>query len=137
MKRLLIISLFFGSILAAGTPFAAEEPEVLLLDAARAAGAEAAPLVFDRESEAGAEADTDRRISGTTILLATAIASAAIVTAAWLMRGRCEPVDSTIWIPYPNWPMERYGTHRDGTRFRIPPPPPPPHPLPAICGPRH
>ena len=88
MKRLLIVPLFFGGSLAAGTPLAAEEPEVLLLDAARAAGAEAAPLVFDRESETGAEVETDRRISGRTILLATAIASAAAVTVALLLRNR-------------------------------------------------
>ena len=134
-KRLLTISLFLGGLLIAGTPLAADDPEAHLLDAARLAGVEASPLVFDRDSEAGAEADSDRGISGKTILLATAIASAALVTAAWLLRSRCEPMDGAVWVRFPNWPAERYGTSRDGTRYRIPPPPPPPYPLPALCGP--
>ena len=115
---------------------AKETPATNLLAEARRAGVEASPLVFDRESEAGAEADSDRGISGKTILLATAIASAALVTAAWLLRSRCEPMDSAVWVRFPNWPAERYGASRDGTRYRIPPPPPPPYPLPALCGPR-
>ena len=136
MKRLLTLSLFLGGLLLAGAPLAAEEPEVHLLDTARLAGVEASPLVFDRESEAGAEADSDRGISGKTILLATAIASAALVTAAYLVRSRCEPIDGAVRVRFPNWPAERYGTTRDGTRYRVPPPPPSPYPLPALCGPR-
>ena len=135
MKRLLTISLFLGSLFVTGVALAADDPEAHLLDAARLAGVEASPLVFDRESEAGAEADSDRGISGKTILLATAIASAALVTAAWLLRSRCEPIDGAVWVRFPNWPAERYGTTRDGKRYRIPPPPPSPYPLPALCGP--
>ena len=93
------------------------------------------PYLAGALAEAGAEADSDRGVSGKTILLATAIASAALVTAAWLLRSRCEPMDSAVWVRFPNWPAERYGTSRDGTRYRVPPPPPPPYPLPALCGP--
>ena len=135
MKRTRIACLFLGSLLVAAATLAADSPETHLLDAARLAGVEASPLVFDRDSEAGAEADSDRGISGKTILLATAIASAALVTAAWLLRSRCEPMDGAVWVRFPNWPAEKYGTARDGTRYRIPPPPPPPYPLPALCGP--
>lgn len=135
MKRLLIVSPFFGGILVVAGSLAAEEPEVLLLDAARAAGAEAAPLVFDRESEAGAEVDTDRRISGKAIVLATAIASAAIVTAAWLMRSRCEPTDG-IFVQFPNAPWPRHETLPDGTLVHRGSPPAPAYPLPTICAPR-
>lgn len=137
MKRLLTVSLFLGNLLVAGAALAAEEPEAHLLDAARTAGTEASPIVFNRGVDASADTDDDanRRISGKTILLATAIASAALVTAAWLMRSRCEPIDGAVWVRFPNWPAERYGTTRDGKRYRIPPPPPSPYPLPALCGP--
>ena len=71
-----------------GVAGAEDAPATNLLAEARRAGVEASPLVFDRESETGAEVETDRRISGKTILLATAIASAAAVTVALLLRNR-------------------------------------------------
>ena len=135
MKRTRIVCLFLGSLLVAAATLAADSPETRLLDAARLAGVEASPLVFDRESEAGAEADSDRGISGKTILLATAIASAALVTAAWLLRSKCEPTDG-ISIAFPDPPRPRHDTLPDGTLVHRASAPAPAYPLPTICAPR-
>ena len=135
MKRTRIVSLFLGSLLVASAPLAADGPETPLLDAAWLAGVEASPLVFDRDSEAGAEADSDRGISGKTILLATAIASAALVTAAWLLRSKCEPTDG-ISITFPDPPRPRHDTLPDGTLVHRASAPVPAYPLPTICAPR-
>lgn len=136
MRRPLVVLLFFGGVFAAGG-LAAEEREIVLLDAARTAGAEASPLVFKRGADASADTDddTDRRISGKTILLATAIASAALVTAAWLMRSKCEPTDG-IAIVFPDPPRPRHDTLPDGTLVHRASAPAPAYPLPTICAPR-
>lgn len=101
-----------------------------LLAAARSAGTEASPLVFERDAEADAEDRTDGGISGRTLLLATAIASAAVVTAAWLLRGGCEPAD-TIFVELR---QARPAFLSDGTAVAALPLPS--YPLPALCQPR-
>lgn len=123
---------------------ASDESGTSLLDAARRAGTEASPLVFDRESETGAEVETDRRISGKTILLATTIASVAAVTVAWLLRDRngCRPRSSfsrNFW-KWTEQVSDPWGdTLPDGTRVPTPGPrpspliPPPGSSFPDLC----
>lgn len=121
---------------------AAETESARLLGAARLAGTEASALVF--KGDAGAHPDDSRgtRVSGKSLVLATAIASAAAITVAWLLRPRseCEPTNGALtyeffrlWIrastPPPVPPVPEGVT----------PPPiavPPPPPLPELCVPR-
>ena len=115
---------------AAGVVSAAETPATNLLAEARRAGVEASPLVFDRESEAGA--DTDRRVSGKSVVLAAAIASAALVTTAWLISRNsgsgCRP-DPRFSRNLDFWTTVvsgRWVTQDDGTRVIVPGPEPHP-----------
>lgn len=102
-----------------------------LLDAARSAGTEASSLVFDEAVPSDAAAE-ERRVSGATILLATTIASAALVTTAWLI-GRnsgngCQP-DSRFSKSLGTWAgivSGRWVTLEDGTRAIVPGPTPHP-----------
>ena len=143
MKTSLMVFLLSGGIFAAEVSVATDEPKVILLDAARAAGAEASPLVFDRESVTGAEVETDRRISGKTILLATTIASVAAVTVAWLLRDGdgCRPSSSfsrNFW-KWTEQVSDPWDTLPDGPL--VPPPglrpspliPPPGSSFPDLC----
>ena len=114
----------------AGVASAAETPTTNLLVEARRAGVEASPLVFDRESEAGA--DTDRRVSGKSVVLAAVIASAALVTTAWLISRNsgngCRP-DPRFSRSLNRWTTVvsgRWVTQDDGTRVIVPGPEPHP-----------
>ena len=116
----------------AGVVSAAETPATNLLAEARRAGVEASPLVFDRESEAGAGADTGRRVSGKAVVLAAVIASAALVTTAWLMSRNsgsgCRP-DPRFSRHLDRWTSGvsgRWVTQDDGTRVIVPGPEPHP-----------
>lgn len=119
-----------------------ETPSAPLLDAARLAGVEASPLVFDREKAPEPDAAPGGRISGKSLVLATAIASVAAVTVAWLLRPRsqCVPGDGVTFdlarafsrrnrypaptpAPVPPPPPSPEGV--------APPPPPPPLPRPV------
>ena len=129
MKHLIATTIIAVSA-AAGVVSAAETPATNLLAEARRAGVEASPLVFDRESEAGA--DTDRRVSGKSVVLAAAIASAALVTTAWLISRNsgngCRP-DPRFSRNLDFWTTVvsgRWVTLDDGTR--IIQPGPEPHP---------
>ena len=114
-----------------GAAGAGEERPASLLDAARSAGTEASSLVFDEAISPNAAVD-GRRVSGATILLATTIASAALVTTAWLI-GRnsgngCQP-DSRFSRRLGRWTSVVSGrrvTLDDGTRVVIPGPEPHP-----------
>lgn len=126
MKYILMAAVFAGGpipavVNAEETP-AAPVPSVRLLEAARTAGAEASPLVFDRENGTESDAVARRGISGKSIVLATAIASVAAVTVAWLLRPRseCVPGDGVTFD------LARALSWRN--RYSLPPPPPPPTP---------
>ena len=117
-------------VFATGT--AAEEPRGSLLDAAHRAGLAVSATVFeDRGSQPEAGA-APSRVSGKAIVLATAIASAAVVTAAWLLgRNQCEPgIVEIDWAAILNWPP---ADHPDDVPV---PPRPLPEPLPMVCVPR-
>lgn len=96
MKQLLYTVTICATLAMAGAAGADESPATRLVESARQAGMEASPLVFERDAEADADDRADGGISGKTLLLATAIASAAVVTAAWLLRGRCEPAETIV-----------------------------------------
>ena len=118
-----------------GIGSAAEEPATALLDAARRAGTAASPLVFDDEVNAGQEAETGRRISGKAVVLATAIASAALVTSVWLItRGgkACQPDDAysrKLWV----WTDLMSRWEPGSTPVPIFPPPQDRYQLPDLC----
>lgn len=106
-----------------------------LLDAARSAGAEASSLVFDEAVSPSAVVEK-RRVSGATILLATTIASAALVTTAWLIGrnsgANCRP-DTVFSRSLGRWTSAvsgRWTTLDDGTRIVVPGPEPHPPLLP-------
>lgn len=131
MKHIIATTIVAVSAIA-GVVGAAEPPATHLLAEARRAGVEASPLVFDRESEAGAEADTDRRVSGKAVVLAAAIASAALVTTAWLISRNsgngCRP-DPRFSRRLDYWTTIVSGqrvTLDDGTRVTVPGPEPHP-----------
>lgn len=130
MKRLLYALPVAAALATTGAASAYEAPSTGFVEAARQAGMEAAPLVFERDAEADAEVGADGRISGKTLLLATAIASAAVVTAAWLLRGGCEPAE-TIFVELP---QTRPAYLPDGTAVAALPLPS--YPLPVLCQPR-
>lgn len=129
MKRIFATTIVAVSAVA-GVASAAETPATNLLAEARRAGVEASPLVFDRESEAGA--DTDRRVSGKAVVLAAVIASAALVTTAWLISRNsgsgCRP-DPRFSRHLDRWTSGvsgRWVTQDDGTRVIVPGPEPHP-----------
>lgn len=129
MKRIFATTIVAVSAVA-GVASAAEMPATNLLAEARRAGVEASPLVFDRESEAGA--DTDRRVSGKSVVLAAVIASAALVTTAWLISRnsgngcRPDPRFSRHLNLWTTGVSGRWVTQDDGTRVIVPGPEPHP-----------
>lgn len=131
---------------AAAFSGAAETEPARLLDAARLAGTEASALVFD--GDAGGRPDDDHaatRISGKSLVLATAIASAAAITVAWLLQPRSECVAARgLGYDFARaW--SRAGRYRPPASTPTPPPepgtlppplpPPVPPPLPRIAMP--
>ena len=130
MKHILAAVIFTAGV-SSGTAGAGEERTAGLLDSARLAGIEASPLVFDQAVSPDAAVE-GRRVSGATILLATTIASAALVTTAWLV-GRnsgnaCRP-DSRFSKSLGTWAgivSGRWVTLEDGTRAIVPGPTPHP-----------
>ena len=97
-----------------------------MVSAARSAGASVSARVF-QEADAAPE-DSEREgerpvVSGKMVLLGAAMISAAIVGAAFILRGPCEPAGGA-WLRLP--------------RYQPPPgvPRPPPPPLPDMCVPR-
>lgn len=138
MKRIFATTVLAVSVVSVAAG-ADETPSAPLLDAARRAGVEASPLVFDREKAPEPDAAPGGRISGKSLVLATAIASVAAVTVAWLLRPRseCVPRDGVTYdlarafsrtsrYPAPTPTPVPPPTPTPG----VPPPPPPP-PLPA------
>ena len=130
MKQLLYALTIFATLAIAGAAGAEEAPSTRLVESARQAGMEASPLVFERDAEADAEGRSNDGISGKTLLLATAIASAAVVTAAWLLRGRCEPAETIVV----ELRQARPAFLADGTPVAALPLPS--YPLPVLCQPR-
>ena len=137
--------LFATTIIAtgaiAGVAGAEEAPATNLLAEARRAGVEASPLVFDREADAAPAVDVGGRISGKSIVLATAIVSVAAVTVAWLLRPRseCEPANGDLgydlsrWWSWHHTPLPPPAPEGVTPRaFRYPTPPP----TPRLCVPR-
>lgn len=144
MKYILMAAVFAGGpipavVNAEETP-AAPVPPVRLLEAARTAGAEASPLVFARENFPHPKADRGGGISGKSVVLATAIASVAAVTVAWLLRPRseCVPAGGAAYRFARAW--SRAGSAAPA--LPLPPsglpepplPPPPPTPQPPESG---
>lgn len=130
MKHILAVGVFTAGVFS-GAAGAEEERTARLLDSARLAGIEASPLVFDEAASPSAAVE-ERRVSGATILLATTIASAALVTTAWLV-GRnsgngCQP-DYRFSKSLGTWAgivSGRWVTLEDGTRTIVPGPTPHP-----------
>lgn len=146
MKHLLA-AVFTTAAAFSGAAGAAETEPARLLDAARLAGTEASALVFD--GDAGGHPDDDHaatRISGKSLVLATAIASAAAITVAWLLQPRSECVAARgLGYDFARaW--SRAGRYRPPAPTPPPPPEPgtvppplpaiPPVPLPEPCVPR-
>ena len=111
---------------------ASDESGTSLLDAARRAGTEASPLVFEREADTAPDAEVGGRRSGKSIVLATVIASAALVTTAWLVSRNsgsdCRP-DPRFSRSLDYWTTVvsgRWVTLDDGTRAIVPGPSPHP-----------
>lgn len=130
MKRLPYAVAVAAALAIAGAASAEEAPSTRLVESARRAGMEASPLVFERDAEADTETGAGGGISGKTLLLATAIASAAVVTAAWLLRGRCEPAETIVV----ELRQARPAFLPDGTAVAALPLPS--YPLPVLCQPR-
>ena len=132
MKRLFATTVLAVSIVSVAAG-AEETPSVPLLDAAKQAGVEASPLVFDRGNVPEPDAPAGGGISGKSLVLATAIASVAAVTVAWLLRPRseCVPGDGVTYD------LARAFSRRSRNTVPTPVPPPPtpegvtPPPLPA------
>ncbi len=130
MKHLVTLVIFTAGVFP-GAADAGEKRSAGLLASARLAGIEASPLVFNEAVSPNAAVE-GRRVSGATILLATTIASAALVTTAWLI-GRnsgnaCQP-DSRFSRSLGRWTSVvsgRWVTLDDGTRVVIPGPEPHP-----------
>ncbi len=129
MRRIrILLAITAGAF--SGVADAKETPATNLLAEARRAGVEASPLVSDRESEAGA--DTDRRVSGKSVVLAAVIASAALVTTAWLISRnsgngcRPDPRFSRHLNLWTTGVSGRWVTQDDGTRVIVPGPEPHP-----------
>lgn len=130
MKHILAITILAAGVFPAAAG-AGEKRPADLLDSARFAGIEASSLVFDEAVSPNAEVE-GRRVSGATILLATTIASAALVTTAWLI-GRnsgnaCRP-DSRFSKSLGTWAgivSGRWVTLEDGSRAIVPGPTPHP-----------
>lgn len=117
-------------------------PSTRLVETARQAGMEASPLVF--ESDAGAHPDDSprTRISGKSLVLATAIATAAAITVAWLLQPRSECVGARgLGYGFARAVVEGRAipaAGADAATGHVPPPLPaiPPVPLPELCVPR-
>ena len=128
--------LFATTIIAvgaiAGVAGAEDAPATNLLAEARRAGVEASPLVFEREADTAPDAEVGGRRSGKSIVLATVIASAALVTTAWLVSrnsgsgGRPDPRFSRSLDYWTTVVSGRWVTLDDGTRAIVPGPEPHP-----------
>lgn len=144
MKHLVATTIVAVSAVA-GVASAAEPPATTLLAEARRAGVEASPLVFDREGDAAPATAGGEPVSGKAVVLAAAIASAALVTTAWLISRNsgsgCRP-DPRFSRRLDFWTTIVSGrrvTLEDGTRVIVPGPEP--HPplgppgatFPALC----
>ena len=131
MKHILATTIIaVGAI--AGVAGAEDAPATNLLAEARRAGVEASPLVFDREADTAPDAEVGGRRSGKSIVLATVIASAALVTTAWLVSRNsgsdCRP-DPRFSRSLDYWTTVvsgRWVTLDDGTRAIVPGPEPHP-----------
>ena len=132
----LLLCIVAAAVALCGTAGAAETEPTRLLDAARLAGSEASALVF--EDDAGGHPDDSRgaRISGKSLVLATAIASVAAITVAWLLQPRSECVAASGLGYDLARAWSRAGRYRRPAPAPTPPPPPEPGtvppPLPAI-----
>ena len=130
MKRILTTTVLVVSV--ASVAAGADEPtSAPLLDAARLAGVEASPLVFDRGKAPEPDAAAGGGISGKSLVLATAIASVAAVTVAWLLRPRsqCVPGDGVAFD------LARAFSRRNRYPAPTPAPVPPPPPTPEGVAP--
>ena len=140
MKHILATTIItVGAIV--GVAGAEDAPATNLLAEARRAGVEVSPLVFDREADTAPDAEVGGRISGKSIVLATAIVSVAAVTVAWLLRPRseCEPANGDLgydlsrWWSWHHTPLPPPAPEGVTPRaFRYPTPPP----TPRLCAPR-
>jgi len=124
MKHLLT-TLFTTAAALCGAAGAAETEPGRLLDAARLAGTEASALVFEGDAGGHPHDGATAGISGKSLVVATAIASAAAITVAWLLRprGECVAARGLGYDLARAW--SRAGRYRPGT------PPPAPAPAPA------
>lgn len=129
-------ALFTTAAALCGAAGAAEKEPTRLLDAARLGGTEASALVFERDATGHADDSPGTRISGKSLVLATAIASAAAVTVAWLLRPRSECVAARGPSYYFARAWSRAGRYRSWTPPPAPAPPtPPPPPEPGTVPP--
>ena len=116
----------------AGVASAEDAPATNLLAEARRAGVEVSPLVFDREADTAPDTEVGGRRSGKSIVLATVIASAALVTTAWLVSRnsgsacREDPGFSKAMDYWTTVVSGRWVTLDDGTRAIVPGPEPHP-----------
>ena len=116
----------------AGVAGAEDAPATNLLAEARRAGVEVSPLVFEREADTAPVAEVGGRRSGKSIVLATVIASAALVTTAWLVSRnsgsdcRPDPGFSKAMDYWTTVVSGRWVTLDDGTRAIVPGPSPHP-----------
>ena len=127
LMRHLLPALLATVAALSGAAAAAETEPTRLLDAARLAGTDASALVFEGDVGGHPDDSPGTRISGKSLVLATAIASAAAITVAWLLRPRSECVAARgLGYDFARaW--SRAGRYRSWTP---PPAPAPPTPLP-------
>ena len=123
-------ALFTTAVALSAAAGAAEAEPTRLLDAARLAGTEASALVFERDATGHADDGPGTRISGKSLVLATAIASAAAITVAWLLRPRSECVAARGPRYYFARAWSRAGRYRSWTPAPTPLPPPEPGTVP-------
>lgn len=122
----LLLCIVAAAVAFCGTAGAAETEPTRLLDAARLAGTEASVLVFEDDAGGHPDDSPGARISGKSLVLATAVASAAAIAVAWLLRPRSECV-AARGVGYDlarAW--SRAGRYRSWTPVPTPPPPPEP-----------
>ena len=134
-SRRLLVAAVCCTITLGGALSAAARSPADLSGAARRAGVAVSARVFEERAGPVPE-DPERErerpvVSGKMVLLGAARISAAIVGAALIVRGRCEPaIGEFLSVPRYRPPPVREGVPR-------PPPPPLPNlPLPDMCVPR-
>lgn len=130
LMRHLLPALLATVAALSGAAAAAETEPTRLLDAARLAGTDASAFVFEGDAGGHPDDSPGTRISGKSLVLATAIASAAAITVAWLLRPRSECVAARGPSYYFARAWSRAGRYRSPTPAPTPLPPPEPGTVP-------